>query len=501
MSRSSLDMFVPSAATSRSTALPDAAGVQARVLRLALVAAILAALGCLWAAWCEYPFYPWNDTRLAPAFALRHGINPYPGLGEGPVSTWIYGPIGILINLPVTFAPTALAAVQSAWVINTLVVIGPLAVILFGSTELRARGTLVSAVALAIAIPLLPKANLVLQAADHCAIAFGLLSCWCLARHVVPGPQRVAAAAGLCALAIWSKQLAVFLIAAHVGYLWMHSGRRAAVTYVRWVLILGAVALAVFAWAFGLRNLWLNLVEIPGRLPWAEFWPRVMVRPGALFGQIVVPAVGLLVMWRRGRWPSRDTESGRYLQVSTLAAAAMLPVGLAGFFKIGGDTNLLHSWDYLLPAVLLFWLARDDLNTRSGLLRTIAAVTLALAIRANVLTALPTGAFTRHFAEANTLMSAHPGKLWFPQHPVLSFFNESTLWHSEDGLLTRYEAGFGLRERDFRRHLPPHLDGVVYPSNVDAPAALSLLPEFSQANRSNYCWTLHTRPMPAPIGR
>ena len=403
-------MFVPPVATSGSTTLPDAAGVRARVLLLALVAASLAALGCLWAAWCEYPFYPWNDTRLAPAFALRQGVNPYPGLGEGPISTWIYGPIGILINLPATFAPTALAAVQTAWVINTLLVIGPLAVILFGSSELRARGTLVSGFAMAMAVLLVPKANLVLQAADHCAIAFGLLSCWCLARHAIPGSRRLAVAAGLCALAVWSKQLAVFLVVGQAAYLWGQCGRRVAMTYVGGVLIFGLVALAVFVAAFGLQNLWLNLVEIPRRLPWADFWPRVMVRPWALFGQILVPAVGLFVVWRRGWWPTRDTESGRYLQLSTLAAAALLPVGLAGFFKIGGDTNLLHSWNYLLPALLLFWLARDGAETRSAALRTICAMTIALAIRAGGLADLPAGPFTPAFRGSGRADVRAPGE-------------------------------------------------------------------------------------------
>ena len=84
---------------------------------------------------------------------------------------------------------------------------------------------------------------------------------------------------------------------------------------------------------------------------------------------------------------------------------------------------------------------------------------------------------------------------------MIAFFKEPTLWHSEDGLLTRHEAGYGLSAGDFRRHLPPDLEGVVYPSNVDAPPTLALLPEFSQANRSTFGWTLHARPVAAPAGR
>ena len=122
-----------------------------RLIPLALIAATLGALGCLWGAWCEFPSWAWNDVRLAPAFALRHGINPYPLLGEGPLFTWIYGPTGIFVNLPATFASTAQAAVQTACAINLLTVLGPPAIVFFGSEELRARGLAVPALALALA--------------------------------------------------------------------------------------------------------------------------------------------------------------------------------------------------------------------------------------------------------------------------------------------------------------------------------------------------------------
>ena len=93
----------------------------------ALVATTLGMIGYLWGAWCEFPFHPWNDVRLAPAFAVRHGINPYPLLEGGPLFTWIYGPVGILVNLPATWATTALGAIQTASVLNALTVLAPLA--------------------------------------------------------------------------------------------------------------------------------------------------------------------------------------------------------------------------------------------------------------------------------------------------------------------------------------------------------------------------------------
>ncbi len=458
----------------------------------ALVATTLGMIGYLWGAWCEFPFHPWNDVRLAPAFAVRHGINPYPLLEGGPLFTWIYGPVGILVNLPATWATTALGAIQTASVLNALTVLAPLAIVFFSSRELRSRGLATCALAFTLATLLVPRPNLVLHVADHSAIACGLLSCWCLARAPRPGAARLAAAAAFCALAIWSKQITVFLLLAQSAYLLLSGPRTIAVRYVAWVALFGLAGLAAFAVWFGFSNLWLNLVAIPARLPWTEFWPRFTLRPWSLFAQVLVPALLLLVMRANGRWPTRDSESGRFFQIAVLAAAAMLPVGLVAFFKIGGDTNLLHSSDYLRPAFLLAWLARDVAGTPAATFRMFAVVGLALAVRGKDLSSLPAQPFTRHFEAATQIAAAYPRALWFPQHPVLTFYADGRLWHSEDGILTRYAAGFGWREPDFRRHLPPNLLGVAYRAFVEFPSALPLLPEFNHPEKLPY-WTLHTR--------
>ena len=167
--------------------------------------------------------------------------------------------------------------------------------------------------------------------------------------------------------------------------------------------------------------------KLYGRLPWAEFWPRFTMRPWVLGLQVLGPVGVLVVLWRSGRWPTRETESGRFLQVSALAAAAMLPVGLAGYFKIGGDINLLHSVDYLLPALLLQWLTRDVPATRPATARVLVVVALALGLRAPELRAPARGPFTAHLDSAARLLAAHPHALWFPHKPVLTFYSDGRL--------------------------------------------------------------------------
>jgi hypothetical protein len=465
------------------------------VLRLATVATALGALGCLWAAWCEFPLHPWNDIRLAPAFALRHGTNPYPGAGEGPLFTWIYGPVPLLLQLPATCAASALGAIQAAWVINVLTLLLPLAVIFFGTPELRARGPAAGGCALGLAVLLLPRSSLLFHVADHAAVAAGLLSCWCLARDPRPSPRRLAAAAALCALAVWSKQIAVFLVPAQLVFLALSGGRRRAAAYLGWVAVWGLAGLAASCTAFGWRNLWLNLVTIPGGLPWAEATPRLTLRVWSLVGQLILPTLLLLGLHLRGAWPARDTVSGRFLQLTSLAAAFLTPLGVAAFLKIGGDTNALHAWDYLMPAFLLTWLAREPAVTPGGQARLLLVVAAALGLRAGELTSLPPRAWTGHFVTARQLGAATPGGIWFPQNPVLSFYASGRIWHSEDGVITRYLAGHATREPDFRRHLPPQLAGVAYPAAVTQPPIFTLLPEFSHAMRGPH-WTLHLRPPP-----
>ncbi len=465
------------------------------VERLVLLVATLGAAACLWAAWCEFPIYSWNEVRLAPAFALRHGINPYPPLGGGPLSTWIYGPVGILVNLPATFASTPVGALQIASLINGFILLAPLAVIFFGSEELRARGPAARWFALTLGVMLVPRPNLVLQVADHAAIAFGLLSCWCLARRAQPTVGRLAVAAALCALAVWAKQIAIFLVPAQIAFLFLGGERTAARQYLAAVAFFGLIAFAGAGWAFGFGNLWLNLVTIPGRLPWIDDVPaRFAMRQWSLLAQLVLPAIGLVVMWRAKFWPGRATESGRFFHLAAWAAAAMLPVGLAAYLKIGGDTNLLHSWDYLLPGALLAWLAADRFS-RSTPARLLAVTALAVALRWSDLVALPAGPFCAHFESAARLTAAYPRAIWFPRNPLITFYADRELWHSEDGIQTRFLANYGIRAPDFRRHLPPDLQAVAYPSVVEFPFAMPLLAELNTTDKLPY-WTVHRRAAP-----
>ncbi|MEO7700412.1 MAG: hypothetical protein ABIZ04_14405 [Opitutus sp.] len=461
-------------------------------IAVCLIALMLGAAACLWIAWCEYPVYAWNEVRLIPAFAFRDGINVYPNIGEGPVFTWIYGPVGFLVNLPATFASTPLRAVRIAGCINGLVVLGPLALIFLTATELRRRSPVTLPLALSLAVMLIPWPNLILQVADHTAIACGLISLWILAKRPTPKSADLALVAGLAVLAVWSKQIAVFLAAAEFSFLFLRGQRGAAWRYFGLFAFFNLIALAVFASLFGFANLWLNLVEIPARLGWADFISRLEFRRNSLVGQVLVPLVAIGLFLKLKGWPKRETESGRFLQLGILAFLAMLPVGLFAFFKVGGDINLLHSWDYLMPAALLYGLATEATPPkRVGL--ALAATVIALVVRSDI-SHYPKRPFVEHFAVATALTSQYPHKVWFPQNPIITYFADRKIWHSEDGVSTRFLAGYGIKEAELQRNIPPQLQALAYPSVNTFPFSLPLFADFNQKNTIPY-WVFYTRPV------
>ena len=449
---------------------------------------------CLWSAWCQFPFFPWNDARLAPAFALRLGINPYPLIGGGPLSTWIYGPVGIFINLPATWAASAEDALHIASLINFSVLTCPLVVIFFTATALGNQVPELKWFALALSILLIPAPNFIFQVADHTAVAFGLLSNWWLAKPSNLRHGHYAIAAAFCSLAIWSKQITVFLVAAQLVYLFQVGQRAAIVKYLLWLALWGFIALGLFVWSFGWENLWLNLVVIPERLPWADdFFARLIRRRWPLIAQIGLPIIGLTVLRMKKIWPGSKTDGGRFFQLSAMAYATMLPIGLMGFAKIGGDTNLIHSWDYLLPGSILVWLESAIFSPATGI-RMIAAAMLAVCVHFTDLLALPSKPLTRHFEYASRLAAAYPHEVWFPRNPVITYYADGKLWQSEDGIQTRFLAHYGLREADFRRYLPPNLKAVAYPAQFGDSFSMALLSELSQTSAVPD-WTIYSRPM------
>ncbi len=468
----------------------DRAAADLRFRRLLAAVAAAAALAYLWFGWCVFPLSSWNEVRLAPAFALRHGLTVYAADGAGPLSTWIYGPLPLFLNLPATFAATAENAVLVAGAINLAILVAPLVVL---SAAVPAGSARLGA--LALAILLLPPRSLAFQVADHTAIALGLLGCWLLARHATTTRRDVVLAAICGILAASAKQTAVVVLVGY-GLMLFAQGQRRLIplllaTSAGAGALVGAAAVAVFGWT----ELWFNLVSLPARLPWAEAAEKLGPRWPQVLAYVAVPLALLAAGWPARRRPDASLPAGRFARGAALLFLVLLPPGLLSFFKIGGDTNVLHGSFYVLPAAALLLFA--PAAGRSPRLAAVAVAAL-IALRWPELADLPARPLTRSLTEAASLAQVAPGTAWFPNQPVTTFYSDGRLYHVEDGLATRHLAGSGIGPAAFRRHLPPRLATIVYPASHDRPFALQLLPEFKPAVRLP-SWTLY-QPAP-PDGR
>jgi hypothetical protein len=477
----------------RGDRAPDDRGPPRRWLVVAALLAGACALGHLWVGWCAFPFSSWNEARLAPAFALRFGLPIYPPLDSGPLSTWIYGPVGALINLPATLANSAVAAIEIAGVINLLTLTLPLAFVCLASEELRHRGWPERLLAVTAAVLAIPAPSLAFQVADHSAMAFGLLSCWCLTRDATPGAARCALAATLCLASIWSKQLSAFLPIGQLIFLWSGPQRPVAWRYAGWLAVLGGLTVLVNSLVFGFGNLWLNLVAIPGRLPSVNFAYKFREWLPWLSLYVMLP-VALIAASRRV-WPARTSATGRLWRCSLTVFATLLPIGLLAIFKIGGATNVVHSWYYVLGPGVVVGLAAAFDRPGAGWW-SVAAVALLCALRVPELRSPPGWPQPTSLVQAGKLAAEGKGTLWFPYHPLITFFSDRTLYHDEDGIMTRSLAGFGLRQVD-PNFLPPRLSAIVYDAVQTDPLALRLLPDYRQREVVGE-WAFYRRAPAAP---
>ena len=456
---------------------------------LALVAAVFAA-GHLWFGWCVFPVSSWNEARLAPAFALRHGSPLYVPLDGGPLSTWIYGPVGPLVNLPATFAASVIGAIKTAGVINLLVLALPLAIVCLSAAEVRRLGWPAKVCAVSVATLALPANALAYQVADHTAFALALLSCAILTRPANPTHATHAVAAALAVASLWAKQLAVFVPVAQVGFLAWHHGRASAWRHAGWVAAFGIGSLLLTTAWFGFGNLWLNLVAIPGRLPSVNLAAKAAEMLPALAGYVALPLAAALGLRAAGAWPGRESATGRLLRCTFIVAVAVLPIGLLALFKIGGAINVVHSWYYLLAPITVVTTAAAWRHRRAWGWLSAAIVALCL-LRLPELRSLPAGPYTAHLAEAERLAAAGRGTIWFPYNPLVTFYSDGKLYHDEDGIMTRSLARFGLREVD-PRHLPAPLAGIAYDAQQPAPLALRLFPAYTQRSVAGY-WAVYRR--------
>lgn len=422
----------------------------------------------LWLALCRFTGSAWNDIRLVPAFMFAHGEPIYPAPGTGVISTWMYGPVPLALLWPATLMPSISGALLAAGGLNIALAVGTL-IVGCATWPAPAARTGERLAAFSAALLLWPESSYRYLQADNAAVFFGLVSLGLLARFpagTAPGwAAWGSAAAAVTALAC--KQVAVGPIFATVIWLGLaRAWRTAGLQVVRLATVGAAVGVTALVIADP-AGLWLLLVKVPRGLPWvADAGARLReLAPG------IAVAAGLPLLWlvvRRPGWTSRGTPG----QLAAIAWLACLPLGILAAFKTGGSINSFHGYQLILPALLL------DLATHRMRRTAMFLVTAGLFAFSAWPTRLGPWRPALGLAEqAVELARTEPARLWFPWHPLASWYAEREFHHAEDGMYARFMAGQPLGFPHVRSRLPKDFRGVALPVGFsDWGIASSLIP-------------------------
>jgi len=454
------------------------------------VSAVLGAAAVwLWVCWCLFPIRGWNDVRLAPVFGLKLGLPLYPG-ATGPASTWMYGPLPLLLLWPATWASDALHALLVAGGINLGISLGAIGLVC-ALWPAAGTGAVNRLLAFALCVVILPASMWQYLQADNDAVALGLLANLVL----VLSPRSAGrwGAALLATAGLLCKQTSVGVPLAQLIWLAATEGRMSARDHALRLLASGAAwAMLFLLLSREPRAIWFNLVLTPGALPWiSEPWGRLWDMSPWLAVDIGVPIAAWL-------WLQR-TASRRALALPMLAwLCAWLP-GFPALLKIGGTINNLQSFTLWLPPALVIVLAAVEQRAGFRPVRLAAAgfAILLCTWRIALLPVPPWRPPGQLYREAGELARARPGRIWFPWHPLVTVFSEQRLYSVEDGLYVRFLSGRPLTLADARAHLPPGMSAIALPrTSTNFGVALSLRPP--EATRNDIgLWTVYSWPAPS----
>ncbi len=451
-----------------------------------LATAVLVSARC-WSAICTFPGSDWNAVRLVPSFMLRFGCNPYPGLEDSPVTTWIYGPVPLFVFLPATLAGDVFSALMTAGVINLLIAVLPVVwAVLAGGRQAGVT------MALLVAVALWPNSSLHYLQADNVAIACGLAGNLLLLRSRGTRMDLLLAASVCSAMAVWSKQTMVGLLLAQALWMLAVHGLAPTLRYTIAVACAGTIGATAFISLFGFEGIVLNLVQLPGALPfWPEPLDRLIGLAPHLAGYVVLPA--LLVALGRKRVFRRDSP----WLLPVLGWLCLLPTSILTILKVGGTANSLTGILLVLPVAAQAFVARVQTVTpkysTALMFAVVAAITTLQAASAPV---VPFRPLASHLDRATFLAREFPEQIYFPWNPLVTFYSDQRFYHAEDGIYVRHLGGAPLSQAQMRTGFPSRWCVTVF-RGADTGWGLVERLHPPDTQRTEFAeWTLYSWPPP-----
>ncbi len=449
----------------------------ARPLQVALLLAAAGLAAILYSSFCTVPGVQWNAPRLAPAFALAEGLNPYATRESAAHLGWTYGPVFPLWSLPASFADNLTASFLIWAALNLGAVALPAWLILRELAPGRAAWVWFGALLVGNEIT---WTQLFTIHVDGLCVGLGLLACWSIRRAAVQPAARWLHLAAVClALAVWTKQVALSLVPGVLVWAWLAGHRALAGRLLLWFTVYGGLhALLFFAW-FGGEELLFNLWLFPSRSPWkdgAGIAAELLRLPVTGWTWLVILA--LVLAWPV-KHPGALTLSGGDLpRLLAWVAVFHLPLGLAASIKGAGGLNSLHSLHYALPLLAAAAARWHQRNGTRPWLGTVAAVGLLLAVGQGLRTTVREhSAWTLYRGQEEALRFArdNPGRAYLPWNPLVTIITERRIYPFDDALLCLHRANLAPAPAVVRAALPAR-PIILYPDPVQSRFALGYFP-------------------------
>ena len=480
---------------------PDSPTIEVELARWGVPIVLLILYGVTVSGIALIPYQDFNVSRLIPSLELLRGHEPYSLPAEGPIFCNLYGPVSLMVFLPVGLAATPNGAIMIGGIINSAFAFLPLLALHMRYRRNTPDGRIWALVGFAFAVGALLGSRggydiCIATHADAPAVGLGLLSCMAvMSGDAARGWSGPALAASAAVLSVWTKQVEIPLFAALMIYIACAYGKESLYRLVMCLIVAGGISVVLFVGAFGFEDLWMNLVAIPSRHPWWHTGAYVLIwilfdmtRIAWPFALIVI--FGAVAAWRAASRAKRSL--GTFLReepwtLLVLAAVLMIPTSILGRAKVGSWESAYHSLYYIIAAASLVLIrlteprysgSFDRLFSRIALAATIVAVALCAPYLSNLSLLLKMDLSPQQ--QAYKVALEKPGKVYFPWNPVSMLMAEGKLYNSEPGLLDLKWAGLMPSKEQFMLHVPPEMKYVAYQKDRPHEVAMELLPEFGR---------------------
>ncbi len=440
--------------------------------------------------------FPWTSIRLAPAFALAHGIPLYSMPDKSPWVMVGYGPLYPAAYLPSVLAHHPRSAVAIATILAHFYVLAPAALI-FSLLGKRMAGEnarpvlwLFFLLLFALVTHLAPSLAYVTAGvhADAPASGFFLLACYALLRSefVAPTSQtRWLLGAGIAAgLSAACKINFAAVTIGLVIWAWRFFGWKRAALFLSASFFAALTIYAMAAARDGLAPVLLNLTQ-PGKMPWftiSEIEPLSLSGSShefseklrtfltfsrdylKVYGPIALAAILVTIVVGE---TSKIERTARWVGFFIFLALCLSPVSIASVSKYGGDVNNRALVTLPLSLAAIFALASlVQRSSRVGLGAMVAALAAAIFV-----VALPLKERIQKVSsggrpilvEAYGVIRADPGRWYYPYDPLAHFLAERKFRPNMDVIYSYAESGFPVDGDAFRAALPENLRYLAIP--------------------------------------